>query len=107
MCGALLYFVVRYGTAGVETAFAYGVAWFLLISGIRHALIAAGSPQDVADAEILAKMIFLFRWVWCLLWLAGTIAALALGGKILIRGLAGIHRVNRRPSGRVDAKGAL
>jgi Peptidase M50B-like len=88
MCGALLYLVLRYGTAGVETAFAYFVAWFLLISGIRLALRAAGSPKDVADAEILAGMTFLFRWVWCLLWLAGTIAALALGGKILIRGLA-------------------
>jgi hypothetical protein len=88
MCGGLLYLVLRYGTAGVETAFAYFVAWFLLISGIRLALRAAGSPKDVADAEILADMAFLFRWVWCLLWLAGTIAALALGGKILIRGLA-------------------
>ena len=70
MCGALLYLVVRYGTAEVETAFAYGVAWFLLISGIRVALRAAGRPKDVTDAEILAGMTFLFRWMWCLLWLA-------------------------------------
>ena len=67
MCGALLYLVVRYGTAEVETAFAYGVAWFLLISGIRVALRAAGRPKDVTDAEILAGMTFLFRWMWCLL----------------------------------------
>jgi len=87
MGGALLYLVVRYGTAEVETAFAYGVAWFLLISGIRLALRAAGRPKDVKDAEILAGMTFLFRWVWCLLWLAGTIAALAVGGRILIRSL--------------------
>jgi Peptidase M50B-like len=87
MCGALLYLVVRYGTAEVETAFAYGVAWFLLISGIRVALRAAGRPKDVTDAEILAGMTFLFRWMWCLLWLAGTIAALWVGGRILIRGL--------------------
>lgn len=85
-CGALLYLVVRYGTAGVETAFAYGVAWFLLISGTRIALMAARRPKDVADAEILAGMTFLFRWVWCLLWLAGTIAALLAGGRILVRG---------------------
>lgn len=87
MCGALLYLVVRYGTAEVETAFAYGVAWFLLISGIRVALRVAGRPKDVADAEILARMTFIFRWIWCLLWLVGTIAALLAGGRILIRGL--------------------
>jgi hypothetical protein len=30
-------------------------------------------------------MTFLWRWVWCLLWLAGTIAALIVGGAILTR----------------------
>jgi hypothetical protein len=85
-CGALLYFVVRYGTAEVETAFAYFVAWFLLISGTRVALGIVRRPKEITDAEVLAGMTFLFRWMWCLLWLAGTIAALLVGGKILIRG---------------------
>lgn len=84
-CGALLYLVVRYGTAGVDTAVAYGVAWFLLISGTRVAFRAAGRPGDVVDAQVLAGMTFLWRSVWCLLWLAGTIAALVIGGAILTR----------------------
>jgi len=84
-CGALLYLVVRYGTAGVDTAVAYGVTWFLLISGTRVAFRAAGRPRDVADAQVLAGMTFLWRWVWCLLWLAGTIVALVIGGAILTR----------------------
>jgi hypothetical protein len=84
--GVLLYLVLRYGTARTETAAAYGVAWFLLISGTRVALRIVRKPAEVADAGVLASMIFVWRWVWCLVWLAGTIAALAFGGRILIRG---------------------
>ena len=84
--GVLFYLVLRYGTAQVETAVAYGVAWFLLISGTRLAFRTVRSPGKVEDAGILADMLFVWRWVWCLLWLAGTIAALAFGGRILIRG---------------------
>jgi Peptidase M50B-like len=83
ICGALLYLVVRYGTAGVDTTVAYGLAWFLLVSGTRVALGTVLRPRNVADAAILAALAFFGRWVWCLLWLAGTIAALAFGGAIL------------------------
>jgi hypothetical protein len=82
-CGALLYLIVRYTTAGVQTAVAYGVTWFLLFSGTKVAFRAASRPGDVADAEILASMTFLWRSAWCFLWLAGTIAALVLGAIIL------------------------
>jgi hypothetical protein len=83
-CGALLYLVVRYGTAGIDTAVAYGVTWFLLISGTRMAFGIVRRPRDVVDAGVLAAMTFLWRWVWCLLWLVGTIVALMVGGDILI-----------------------
>jgi Peptidase M50B-like len=36
-CGALLYLIVRYTTAGVETAVAYGLTWFLLLSAPKRA----------------------------------------------------------------------
>ena len=36
-------------------------------------------------------MTFLWRWVWCLLWLAGTIAALMVGGAILTHALRGLR----------------
>ena len=32
-CGVLLYLIVWHATVGVETAVAYGVTWFLLVSG--------------------------------------------------------------------------
>jgi hypothetical protein len=82
-CGALLYLVMRYTTAGVQVAVAYGVTWFLLLSGTRVAFRAASRPEDVADAGILAGMTFLWRSAWCFLWLAGAIAALVAGAVIL------------------------
>ncbi len=44
-CGMLLYVVLRYTTAGVETAVAYFVTWFLLISGTKVALVNARRPR--------------------------------------------------------------
>ena len=84
--GVLLYLVVRYGTAGLETAAAYFVAWFLLISGTKVAFGNIGRPKKITDAGRLADKTYVWEWVWCWLWLALTIAALAVGGRILIRG---------------------
>jgi hypothetical protein len=81
VCGALLYLTVRYTTAGVETAVAYGVAWFLLLSGPKRVL---SIPIKSQDAKILAKMSPLWAWVWYYLWLLGTIAALLVGGAMLV-----------------------
>ncbi len=83
-CGALLYLVLRHATAGVETAVAYAVTWFLLLSAPKDALSAARKPKDVADAKILAGMTPLWPSAWCFLWLVGTIAALLFGGAILL-----------------------
>lgn len=88
--GVLLYLVVRYGTAGVETAAAYFVAWFMLISGTKVAIGNVGRPKKITDAGILAAKTYTWEWMWCWLWLALTIAALAVGGRILIRGLGGL-----------------
>jgi hypothetical protein len=87
-CGALLYLTLRYATTGIQVAVAYGVTWFLLLSGTKVAFAAASRPDDVADAGILAGMTFLWRSAWCFLWLAGTIAALVVGAVILTRALA-------------------
>jgi Peptidase M50B-like len=83
-CSALLYLIVRYTTVGVETAIAYGVTWFLLMSGVKTMLGAASNPKAVTDATALAGMTFIWPSAWCFLWLAGTIAALVVGGAILV-----------------------
>jgi hypothetical protein len=83
-CGVLLFFIVCYMTVGVETAIAYGVTWFLLMSAPKVALGAASRPKEVADATILTAMTFTWPSAWCFLWLVGTIAALVIGGMILV-----------------------
>lgn len=83
-CGVLLSLIVRYAMAGVETAAAYAATWFLLLAAPKVALGAASKPQEVADAEILAGMTFLWRSAWCFLWVIGTIVALVVGAAILV-----------------------
>lgn len=79
--GALLYLTLRYATTGVEAFVAYGVAWFLLLSGPKAVL---GGPTKPQDAQILAKMTPLWASAWYYLWLLGAIAALVVGGAMLI-----------------------
>jgi Peptidase M50B-like len=80
-CGALLCLVVRYTTVGAQTAVAYGVTWFLLLSGPKAVREAGSKPKD---ATILAERTILWASAWSFLWLVGTIAALVAGGAILV-----------------------
>ena len=74
---ALFYLILRYTHAGTEVVAAYGVAWVLLLAGLRHAI---GDGIRAADADALRKQTHLPRVLWALLWLAGTGAALLIGG---------------------------
>jgi hypothetical protein len=78
---ALLYVILRYTHAGSEVVAAYAVTWLLLLSGVRTAI---GHGIRAADAAFLRDRTHLPRRLWSLLWLAGTVAALLVGGKLLI-----------------------
>jgi hypothetical protein len=80
---ALVYLILRYTHAGTEVVAAYAVAWLLLLSGVRHAV---GDGIRATDADVLRGHTHLPRRLWSLLWLAGTIGALVVGGKLLIVG---------------------
>jgi hypothetical protein len=79
----LLFLLVRWGHQGVEEFIAYLLTWFLLLSGVGTSL-RHGAGAD--DAKELRKRTFLPRHLWALIWIAGSLAALALGGKLLITG---------------------
>jgi hypothetical protein len=83
-CGVLVSLIARYTTAGAQTVAAYAVTWFLLLAAAKRAIGVAGNPKKVKDAEILAGMTFLWRSAWCVLWVVGTIAAVVVGGAILL-----------------------
>ena len=80
---ALVYLILRYTHAGTEVVAAYGLAWLLLLSGVRTAV---GHGIHAADADTLRSHTHLPRALWALVWLAGTVGALLVGGKLLVVG---------------------
>jgi len=79
----LLYVILRYTHAGAEVVVSYAVTWLLLLSGVRTAV---GHGIHATDADLLRRHTHLPRMLWSLLWLAGTVGALLLGGKLLVLG---------------------
>jgi len=80
LTGGLLYLVARYATIGAQIAVAYGIAWFLLLSGIRGVL---EDGSRAFDAGKLRELTYLPRGFWSLLWLVGSLAATLIGGTLL------------------------
>ena len=78
---AVIFLVARYGSVGADTTVAYLVAWFLLLSGVR---VVLEDNLGAGDAGNLASMTHIWRGFWVLLWLAGSIAAVAIGGALLV-----------------------
>jgi Peptidase M50B-like len=79
--GALIYLIARYASVGANVVAAYAVAWFLLVSGVR---VVLEDNLDAVDAGKLAGLTYIPKLFWFLLWLAGSVAAVALGGSWLV-----------------------
>ncbi len=79
--GLAVYLVARYAPVGAQIAVAYGIAWFLLLSGVR---VVLAHGRHAGDAIALRELTRLPRWVWAGFWLAGSTAALVIGGGLLI-----------------------
>ncbi|HEX6520199.1 MAG TPA: M50 family metallopeptidase [Streptosporangiaceae bacterium] len=77
----LVFLVGRYVPAPVQTVAAYAIAWLLLLSGVRR-VIEVGMRSS--DGEHLRKLTHLPQFLWFLIWLASTLAAVAAGGKMLV-----------------------
>jgi Peptidase M50B-like len=80
---ALLYLIISHAHLRTEVIAAYAVAWLLLLSGVRT-VISHGVHSGAADN--LRRRTLVPHGFWWLLWLAGTLTALLLGGKLLILG---------------------
>ena len=78
---ALLVYVSRHAHDGLEEVIIYGMTWLLLLSGVR---VAFAHGARAKDAENLWKVTHVPRQIWALLWFAGTLTAVAAGGKWLI-----------------------
>ena len=80
--GVLVFLVLRYGSPEVQAVTACALSWFLLFSGVRWVLIDGTRAQDAA---ILTRSTRIPRFIWVIFWLAITVAALWVGGHLLIR----------------------
>ena len=78
----LVYVVGRYTPAGVQIVAAYAIAWFLLLSGVRGILRRWRTGSG--DGEKLQGLTGLPQFIWFGLWLAATLGAVAVGGKMLV-----------------------
>jgi hypothetical protein len=79
--GGLIYLIARYATVTTETVAAYAAAWLLLLSGVRKVIYRG---TGAADAVNLRQITYIGRGFWVLLWLAGSVAAVAVGGSWLV-----------------------
>lgn len=79
----LLAVIIHYEHAWAEVLAAYAMTWLLLLSGVR---VAVEHGAGAGDAAKLRDQTHLPRHLWAILWLAGTVAALLLGGRLLVLG---------------------
>lgn len=78
---ALLLTLTHYASASLQVVMAYGMTWVLLLSGFR---IAVQHGTHAADALTLKRLTHLPRWLWALLWVAGTFGAICIGWRLLV-----------------------
>jgi Peptidase M50B-like len=81
LAGGLVYIVGRYTPAATQIIAAYAIAWLLLLSGVR-AILVRGTRSG--DGGALRDLTLIPRFIWFLLWLAATLAAVAIGARWLV-----------------------
>jgi Peptidase M50B-like len=81
LAGGLVYIVGRYTPVSAQIVAAYAIAWLLLLSGVRGILVR-GTQSD--DGGKLRDLTLIPRFIWFLLWLGSTLAAVDIGGRWLL-----------------------
>ena len=79
--GLGVFLIARYAPVGAQVALSYGIAWFLLVSGVQ---VVLAHGRNAGDAIALRQLTRVPRGLWAAFWLAGSAAALFLGGRMLI-----------------------
>ena len=78
---ALLAAALRYSHGALEEVIVYAMTWLLLLSGARNAVAHGASAGDAGTLGTITPLPGRF---WALLWIAGTLLAVVLGGKWLV-----------------------
>jgi hypothetical protein len=77
----LLVLVTRNAHAWLEEVVVYGLTWLLLLDGVR---VAIAHGAGAVDAGKLRDRTHIHPRIWSLLWIAGTLLAVIIGGKWLV-----------------------
>jgi hypothetical protein len=88
--GAATFAVSWFGSASLQAGFAYLGTWFLLFAGVRPVfeLRRSRRRQPGSDADQLAGLTGIPAAAWVLLFGLATLAALVVGGRLLVAGIA-------------------
>ncbi len=78
---AALVLVTRNAHAWLEEVVVYGLTWLLLLDGMR---VAVAHGAGARDAGLLHDKTHIHPRFWSLLWIAGTVLAVVIGGKWLV-----------------------
>jgi hypothetical protein len=81
LVGGLVYAAGHNTPVRVQEIAAYVITWLLLLSGVRQAF---EHGANAGDANILRGRTAIPRFIWALIWMAGTIGAVAIGGSMLV-----------------------
>jgi hypothetical protein len=84
VAGGIVFVIGRFTPMAVQVVASYSITWLLLLSGVRR-VIEVGASSD--DGAALRGITHLPGGLWFVLWLAATVAAVAVGGRLLIPGL--------------------
>jgi peptidase M50B-like protein len=81
LAGILAFLIAKFAPAQAQVIAAYALTW-LLLSAVRSIIELGLRPGG--DSDILRSATGIGRLIWSLLWLAGALAALAFGGRMLV-----------------------
>ena len=81
VAGVVIYDFARSGTVAHQTLAAYGVAWLLLVSGVRGVL---RRWEGSGDSQNLATLTKIMPLTFSKIWLVGAIFAVFLGGRLMM-----------------------
>jgi hypothetical protein len=81
IAGVVIYDFARYGTVTHQTMAAYGVAWLLLLSGVRGVLRRWDQAVDAQNLEGLTQVM---PETFAKIWLVGAILAVFIGARLMM-----------------------
>lgn len=81
IAGVVIFDFARYGTVTHQTMAAYGIAWLLLLSGVRGVLLHWARAKD---AELLEERTQIVSETFSKIWLVGAIFAVFVGARLMM-----------------------